>query len=67
MLNDQTYFNQTVTTEKLIELKANWNMLGKLIITMSRFILCHNIFSFVLVRLRLDTGAGKVNRISCEV
>ncbi|XP_063686268.1 uncharacterized protein LOC134820021 [Bolinopsis microptera] len=27
MLNDQTYFNQTLTTEKLTELNANWNML----------------------------------------
>ena len=29
MLNDQAYFNQTVTAEKLTELKAYWNMLGK--------------------------------------
>ena len=29
MLNDQAYFNQTVTAEKLTELKANWDMLGK--------------------------------------
>ena len=29
MLNDQTFFNQTVTAEKLTELKANWNILGE--------------------------------------
>ena len=44
MLNDQAYFNQTVTAEKLTELKAYWNILGKWIITMSRFSSCHNIF-----------------------
>ncbi|XP_063686303.1 uncharacterized protein LOC134820052 [Bolinopsis microptera] len=27
MLNDHTYFNQTLTEEKLTELNANWNML----------------------------------------
>ena len=44
MLNDQTFFNQTVTAEKLTELKANWNMLGEWIITMSKFSSCHDIF-----------------------
>ena len=29
ILYDQTCFNQTLTTEKLIELKSTWNMLGK--------------------------------------
>ena len=29
ILNGQTYFNQTLTAEKLTELKANWDMLGK--------------------------------------
>ena len=29
ILNGQTYFNQTLTAEKLTELKANWEMLGK--------------------------------------
>ena len=29
ILYDQTYFNQTLTAEKLTELKSTWNMLGK--------------------------------------
>ena len=29
ILYDQTFFNQTLTTEKLTELKSTWNMLGK--------------------------------------